>query len=275
MNNFMKTGLVAITASLAASASHAGLEGIGSADVAFANPIFGTTGSDTVKIRYRDDSGELTSMRTSAGRFTGAVSSDDFDANIMYEDADNVFLYCVDLFQSVGSGWNVDYEVHKLSEEGPNTLSTDAHQRERDFGRTLDFLGALNFTLANSYGVDFGQYSWLNPRNSWMSGAIQLGIWESLYEDFSPEGASWDIDAGDFSVVGTGGKDINPRGSVFLDEVFSNIEGTNALESKYVLVLTSDTRQDMIVGDPPIGVSAPASATLLLAGLGVLRRRRR
>lgn len=275
MNNYLTKGLVLLGAGFAAAASHAGLVDIGDANIQFANPIHGPLGSDTVKVRYRDNNGNFRNLRTAAGRFSGSASSDDFDADILYSDADNVLLYCIDLFQRIGSGWNVDYDVNQLTDQGANTLSNAQHLPERDFDRTLDFLGALNHTLATSYGFGEGPFNWLNPSSSWMSGAIQLGIWESLYEDFSQDDTNWDIAAGDFSVVGTGGDRISSQGASFLGDVFGNIGSTDALATKYVLVLTNGKRQDMIVGDPPVNVPVPATATLLMGGLFALRRRRR
>jgi hypothetical protein len=206
--------------------------------------------------------------------------SGDFDASIFYEDADLVYLYCVDLYQRIGAGWNVEYDVHRLGDDSPNTLVTDQHP-ERDFDRTLAFLGALNYTLASSYahlGFTQSDYNWLNPTVSWMSGAIQLGIWESLYEDIGGDIDSWDIFSGDFRIAADGdsGDTIHSAGAELLAATFANLgqDGAGVLGTHQVLVLTSDSRQDMIAGDPPVSVSAPASAALFLAGLSLLAGRR-
>lgn len=272
---------LAATTGLLSSAAQAELISIGDAQIQFARPIFQSTGSDTVRIYYPNASGGESSMRTRAGRFSGSATTSDFDADIFYEDADMVYMYCVDLYQSISSGWNVNYDVHTLSDTGPNTLTTAQHPTERDFDRTLDFLGALNYTLADSYGhlgFEDSVYNWLNPTANWMSGAIQLGIWESLYEDVGNSTPAWDIASGDFRVGTTGGSGntMDARGAELLARTFGNIggKGVEALGTQYALVLSSDRYQDMIAGDPPAGVPAPATAGLLAAGLALFRRRR-
>ena len=69
---------------------------------------------------------------------------------------------------------------------------------------------------------------------------------------------------------------MDARGAELLARTFGNIggKGVEALGSQYALVLSSDRYQDMIAGDPPAGVPAPATAGLLAAGLALFRRRR-
>lgn len=272
--------ILASAAGLLSSAAQAELISIGDAQIQFANPIFQSTGSDRVRLYYPNAAGNERSMVTNAGRFSGSATTDDFNADIFYEDADLVYMYCVDLYQSVSSGWNVGYDVHQLTDTGANTLTTRQHP-ERDFDRTLSFLGALNYTLAESYSdLGFGQsnYNWLNPTANWMSGAIQLGIWESLYEDVGNSNPTWDIGSGDFRVASNGGSGntMDSRGAELLARTFANIgtDGVDALGTQYALVLTSDSYQDVIAGDPPAGVSAPGTVGLMAAGLALFRRRR-
>ena len=218
-------------------------------------------------------------MRTNAGRFSGSATADGFDANIFYENADLVYLYCIDLYERIGSGWDVTYDVHTLDTDGPNTLVDDGHP-VRNFDRTLTFLGALNYTLADEYGFETSNYNWLNPNSNWMSGAIQLGIWESLYERDTGEGlSSWDILGGNFNVSGSGkgSNALDPKGLNLLQKTFANIgdDDVSALGTEYALILTNNSKQDMIAGDPPVDVPVPATAFLLLGGFGLLRKTRR
>ena len=267
---------VASALALTCSTAQAGLIKIGTADVEFARPIFGSTGKDTVKLNYLDRNNVQRSMRTNAGRFSGSATADGFDADIFYENADLVYLYCIDLYERIGSGWDVTYDVHTLDNNGPNTLEDDGHP-VRNFDRTLTFLGALNYTLADEYGFETSNYNWLNPTSNWMSGAIQLGIWESLYERDTGEGLdSWDILGGNFNVSGSGkgSNALDRRGVDLLQKTFANIgdDDVSALGTQYALILTNSSKQDMIAGDPPVDVPAPATAFLLLGGVGLLRR---
>lgn len=274
----LAAGSTAVCLSIIPAIANAGLTSIGTADVTFSNPIFTDTGSDTVQIYYPNQNGDERSMRVSAGRFSGSATADGFNADLFYENADLVHLYCIDLYQRIGSGWNGSFGVHQLDANTPNILTNDAHP-QRDFDRTLDFLGALNYTLANDYRhLGFGEsnYNWLNPTNAWMSGAIQLGIWESLYEDVGEETVNWDISTGDFRVSDSERQSysIHADGASLLSRTFANIQRTESLGTEYALVLTSDQYQDMIVGDPPIDVPVPATAALLIFGCGLIRRRK-
>ena len=118
----------------------------------------------------------------------------------------------------------------------------------------------------------------LNPTAAWMSGAIQFGIWESLYENVGGEIGNWDIFSGDFRVAADGGSGnaVHSEGAELLARTFANLgeAGVEALGSQHVLVLTSDSRQDMIAGDPPVSLAAPATSGLFLAGLLFLAGRR-
>jgi hypothetical protein len=265
--------------SVSAACTQAGLIHAGQVDIDFDGSIF-QVGSERVKIYYPDgpDRNQNREQSTvNAGMFHGdarepAGGFGGFNPNVLYRGLQEVLLYCIDLYQHVGGGWRVTYDVHALAEQTGNVVEgdDDFHPGDRNFDRTLDFLGALNTYLASDYGQAEGDYNWLNPSNRWVSGAIQVGIWETLYE------SELKLDAASGSFYAT---HLENEGRDLLTDVFAAVNGDpNAftyasLDHSKVLILTSDSRQDMIVGDPPASVPAPAPAAMLLFGLVLMARR--
>jgi hypothetical protein len=96
-----------------------------------------------------------------------------------------------------------------------------------------------------------------------MSGAIQVGIWESLYEQ---SGTPLSVGSGYFSTAG-----LTHEGSQLLDLVFEEMSVAPALPNKQVRWFSTSDGQDLI-GDP---VPVPAPLALLGAGLGLLAFGRR
>jgi hypothetical protein len=247
----------------------------GRVGISFDSPIFGTTGSTTVTLN-----GPTGTSGTNAGLFHGEVFEPDppagfdgFDPTVIYRGLDDILSYCIDLFQQIGGGWNEEYRVYSLEDAHPVVDASPAHTLDRDFGRTLDFLGAVNYALQLTPGfVGDGDrhYNWLNPADGSMSGAIQVGIWEALYEVDAP----LDITGGAFSATG-----LDASGEALLQTAFDAVNGVagaleyTALDSDRVLLLISDTRQDVLVGDTSATVPAPAPAALMLAGLILMARR--
>lgn len=279
MTTFKSNRLVAAAAlsmGMASTASLAAPMYEGQVGISFDRSIFGDTGKKTVTL---SGPGGI-SGRVNAGMFHGEVYEpgtpdgfDGFDPRVLYRGLDDILLYCVDLFQQIGGGWDEEYSVYSLKDSDRVVDGSADHPLDRDFSRTLDFLGALNYTLqatASFVGDGDRSYNWLNPTYGWMSGAIQVGIWESLYEGDAP----LDITGGAFSVTGLG-----TSGEALLRTAFDAVNGVDgalqytALDPAKVLLLTSSTRQDMLVGDPPLPVPAPAPAALLLAGLALMARR--
>lgn len=278
MNRVKRTCLLAAAAfGMASTATVAEPIYEGQVGIRFDSPIFGATGAPAVTL-----SGPAgTSGRVNAGLFRGDVYEpgspagyDGFDPSVLYRGLDDILLYCVDLFQRIGGGWKEEYRVYSLKDADRVVKKSDAHPLDRDFDRTLEFLGAMNYTLQampSFVGDGERSYNWLNPISGWMSGAIQVGIWESLYEGNAP----LDITGGAFTATGLG-----QAGEALLQSAFDAVNGAagalpyTALDPAKVLLLSSDTRQDMLVGDPPAMVPAPAPATLMLAGLILMARRR-
>lgn len=288
---------VGLGVGLGATTAHAGLAGEGQVVIDFDRSIF-RTGSDDVRLYHSDSA---IGGRVAAGLFQGdarepASGFAGFNPGVLYRGLDDVLLYCIDLFQTINGGASPTYDVYSLSNDSPNVQpGSDApgdHPLTRDFDRTLDFLGALNHVLnvpEFGYNVNRGEYSWLNPGDRWLSGAIQVGIWESLYEgavedDPADNGGSLINGAGSALVFSVDKSDASRRGNFYvsglsapgrtlLETTFGLMDTVGRLDPSKALVLTSDRRQDMIVGDPPLGVPTPAPAALMLAGLILMARR--
>lgn len=215
--------------------------------VTFANPIDGGLGGVVVNLAGPGREGGIDAY---AERFTGTASNlQGITAEQLVGSASEMWMYCYDIAQTVGSGLSVDYTV--------------------DYGgavdRTLAFLGAVNSVLGPG-----DPFAWLKPGNKETAAAIQLGIWESLYE-----ASGWDIDDGVFKAAWTNGSNLDGEVRGHLEEFFDALETVDPLAIRYTMVLRSDKHQDVITGDP---IPIPGTLALLLAPAGLLaigRRNRR
>jgi hypothetical protein len=241
-------------------------------------PTLFPAGSDTVKIQYNNGTSSYNGT-VYAGMFGGeATGSTDFNPETLYQSESNVLVYCVDIFDNLIKS-NSTYDVRDVAPDQV-VFGGDNSDIRRDFGRTLNFLGALNSVLSSDYGLNFGDKNWLNPAltstqsspSGWMAGAIQVGIWESLYE--KAEGPL-KIDDGWFKVagIGTGNHNLSTDGSALLSTVFGMMDSFPPLDATVVKWLESADGQDLIAD--PLPVPAPGTIALLAAGLGLALRRRR
>ncbi|MEO7937959.1 MAG: hypothetical protein ABIR55_05000 [Burkholderiaceae bacterium] len=196
-------------------------------EVQFANPIFGALGHDDLTIAFTVP-GNPSTIKTetvSAGRFQGAISNlNGTDPSLFVDNQASVLMYCYDIYQSINHGAKINYSI--------NPYGVTAN--------TLDFLGAVNSVLNIGQSV-FDHYAWLHPLNGNQGAAIQLGIWESLYDTV------WNIADGSFKV--TAGMDTSTKN--YLQDFANAMPGSNSLSGSYTMVLESPLVQDMITGNRP------------------------
>lgn len=254
-----RCSLGALALSLTCAAAQAAM-----VHVKFDNPIFNgvptpwvdgvpTLPYDAVSITYpMQGTGQPRTVSTAAGRFQGTASNVvGVNPSIFTDSVDNLFMYCYDVYESVGSGWDVDY-----------TINLDG-----EIDRTLDFLGAVNAVLNQGKPV-YDAYAWLHPTSGAMAAAVQLGIWESKYE-----AGGWDLGGGSFRATG-----IDSGTQLHLNSFLAAIPGAASLDGRFAMTLDAVGAQDMITGDPPGNVPEPGVPALVgaavAAAMWAVRRRR-
>lgn len=220
--------------------------------VTFDNPIFAGVPAprfDVVTITYPVPGGLQTSATVAAGRFQGTASNVvGTDPSIFVDGLNDLYMYCYDVYEHVGNGWEADYTINFDGE-------TD---------RTRDFLGAVNHVLNDGKAVK-DPYAWLHPTSGILAAAIQIGIWESKYDS-----SGWDLAGGSFRASGESNATRNQ-----VQAFFDVIDQSQAIDPKFVMTLEARGVQDMLTGDPPPAVPEPATTGLVLAALGAAAAARR
>ncbi|NBC47051.1 MAG: hypothetical protein GVY22_03460 [Gammaproteobacteria bacterium] len=167
------------------------------------------------------------------------------------------------------------YSVLRISDDTLVQTATNGADVIRNFGQVLDFLGALNWVLGTdqTYGLAYGEQNWLNPQQGWMSGAIQIGIWESLYELDPTE--EMNIAGGNFRVSPSSHSwnALDSRGVELLERTFTAMSNTDPVSDRGVRWFQLDGGQDLL-GDP-VQIPAPATGLLVVSGLLLLANARR
>lgn len=245
--------LIARTAATLALGTLIGAASAATVHVRFDNPIFSGVPApayDNVTITFPAPvGGGSSTVSTAAGRFQGTGSNVvGVDPAIFVDGLDDLFMYCYDVYEHVGSGWQADY-----------TINFDGESL-----RTLDFLGAVNAVLNQRRSTN-DPYAWLHPLNGFEAAAVQLGIWESKYDS-----SGWSLGSGSFRAG-----NVDAGTALELNAYFGAIPSTAALDGRFVMTLEAHGVQDMITGDPPARVPEPGTLALAaVAGAALWRRRR-
>lgn len=150
-------------------------------------------------------------VTTRAGRFLGEiVETDGIGIDEFYLSPDHFFAYCHDLGEVLA---NSTYEVAMGASEP-----------------VLAFLGAVNSVLAPN---DDNPYAWISPADKYIAGAVQLGIWEALYDSgFSLNSGSLTFG---LAVSGTMNATMLGHYNAFVAAMAS----ADSLDEQYVMTLTN------------------------------------
>jgi hypothetical protein len=230
--------------------------------VQFDNPIY-AHGSDTISITssaappnpYAVPGPGAGEFGATVTNYTGALTGASF-----VDSQSDFFLYCYDLLQSISQGGKYTYTVNYGGA----------------LGRTLNFLGAVNYVLSGNSNTWSDPYAWLHPASESISAAIQIGIWESLYDDPSKGGdGAWSLTTGHFQASGLNGGTLTDYNSFI-----AALGSSNSAAQNQTMVLENDRNQDQITGLRPPRFDTPEPGTLaliatgLIAG-GIARRKRK
>jgi hypothetical protein len=196
-------------------------------------------------------------LNTTAARFSGNVTAftgPELDATSFVDSTSQMFAYCYDLGEFLG---------------GNTYTAVFGTNPPTAFGvtqSTLNFLGAVNAYVAGGDAFD-----WLHASTPALAAAVQIGLWETLYDN----GSMFDLTAGNFRAAG-----VAAATQAELNNILALVGTANPLNSGLVMTLHTTGRdaQDVITGYRPLQrIPEPASLALLgiaAAAAAFVRRRR-
>jgi hypothetical protein len=223
----------------------------------------------TVKLDFANGSVGMTVGKTnlntdvsaSVGAFKGVTGAD-----VPY-DTSSFVTYCVELTQNFGL--NIPYTDYTLA--AGNTY----------FSGITPLLSVSSTTVVSRLNKLFSYLGGAStPSGATNSAAIQLAVWESIYEGTNygnVDRSLADAVSGSFDATGSGSGAAITAANTLL----SNVIAWNGSSIFSVKVLTNANQQDFLVlesgGGGPQGIPEPGSIALSLAALGglVFARRRR
>jgi hypothetical protein len=214
--------------------------------IRYDNPVYTPFAYDAMSL---STNGGASSFSVGAGRHqatvlgtTGALIDSD-----LVDNASDLFLYCYDLFEYINHGQTVTYTIDY---NGP-------------VARTLDFLGAVNYVLNGNTNTWADPYAWLHPTSTQMAAAIQVGIWESLYD-----ASGWNLAGGTFRASGLD-SGTGTQWTAFKTAVLN--AAVNDLPSGMAMTVVRRGSQDQIIGRRPVDEQElPEPGSLALTGLALL-----
>lgn len=186
---------------------------------------------------------QVSDNNQAAGGFTMKVNS---STDPQFKVGSSILNWCIELTQSISPGAIYNYTTTDLTSANPS------------------WAGRLQELIAQNYQTV------LSAANSITSAAMQLAIWEVVYE---PSTSSLDLSSGNFRA---GTTDANSVAAKDMAQTWLNNLNGSADTGKYKIVMLTDSRsQDLATVFPtPI----PAAALLFGSALGLgglLQRRRR
>jgi len=185
-------------------------------------------------------------LNQAAGGFTMQVNANPAPTDPQFKAGSSILAWCIELTQSISAGSSYSYTTTDLTSANPS------------------WAGRLQELIAQNYQTV------LSAANSITSAAMQLAIWEVVFESANSD---LDLSRGNFSASARDGDSTSAKN---MAQGWLNNLSSSADTGKYkIVMLTNGSAQDLVTVLPtPI----PAAALLFGSALGLgglLQRRRR